>query len=585
MPKRSREPPGVVGHVLVDCIYSSVIEPSRFENLIDSWDSRLRSAGFTPQNLARLNNTEIVEHFKKAQDIAGIVSSSRKDSIVDIAVGRLDTASFVASAAGKILACNAAAASTFGIGAGDEIGNLPLSTEGRAQFVESIGHVIGANDGRHEILRLTSNSFSRPLFAFVRQLRDEGGAAHALIVSTEQVWHKGVEAAMQRAFSFTPAEINVLRMIMSGASVAEISSSLGRLESTIRSQIHSLLSKTGARTQAELMSLTLAFQDSADEDRPAALAAPRKREGRTNPYQTFVLPDGRSLDYLWSGDPNGQAFIWLHGNLAQCRLPRAAENWLADRGLAMVVPIRAGWGYSSPPPSYKDVLGLALADISHLRMYLAIGPCPVIAHCNDFLLACRMAIYQPKLVTSITGIGPSFSVEKSAEYSRVGKWTRFYLANARYAPSVLAYLGRSGYTFARTIGIENFANLILRGTPDVTDLAEPEARRALLAGMEILFGDDARAHDAFAADMIAVQRDPWPDLKQLTVPVTLIHGQQDQNASHQASVVQAKRHGWEMISLPNAGSYLHYRHWQLVLETALRHMPARSVKILQPSTK
>lgn len=571
--------------LLVDCIYSSAVDPSRFENLIDSWDSRLRAAGFTLQNLAHLNNTEIADHIERADTVASQLASQPNARIVDLAVSRLETASFVCSAAGTIVAANKPAQGLFRIEAGKTTANLPLSPEGHAQFLASIDHVINSADGRHEILRLGSTTLKRSFFAFVRQIRDESGHAYALIVSTEQVWRKTVEAAIQRAFSFTPAEINVLRLIVSGAAVAEAAAALGRLESTIRSQIHSMLSKSGARSQAELMSLTLAFQDSTDEDRPANYTGPIRPPNAANNYRSIKLRDGRSLDYLLSGDGGGRPFIWLHGNLAQCRLPRPAEEWLTLQGLAMIVPVRAGYGYSSPTPAGCDAIETAIADIEELCRQLSVGAFPLVAYGNDFLLACRLALELPDRVCGIVGVGPVFAIDTAEEYARLNKWARFFRANARYAPKILNFLGRSTYSFVRTIGFGNYLDLVLRGTPDYTDLAEPEARTAIVAGMEIMWGDGVRCHEAFTADTVAVHRDPWPDLTRIAVPVTLIHGQQDSNVAHDSSAGRALQFGWEMISVPNAGGFLHYRHWQLVLETVARRLPPAQERIVRPSTK
>ncbi len=343
--------------------------------------------------------------------------------------------------------------------------NLPLSPDGVSQFLSSISAVAGSDDGRHEVLRLHSEKGSRPFFLFVRPIRDEQGRRLTLIVSTEYVWQKQVETALQRSFSFTPAELNVLRLVLSGLTVAEIATTLGRLESTIRSQIHGLLSKSGARSQAELISLTLAFQDSTDEDAMARLMPAPVGASRQNPYQTLVLSDGRNLQYLKLGDPRGSPFLWLHGNLAQCRLPQPAEHWLTQNGLAMIVPIRAGYGYSSPIPAGADVLKLAVADILALTDYLRISTAPVVAHCNDFLLACRLALAESSRFPHVVGIGAAFAIDNPEEYARLSKWARFFRANARHAPKVLSFLGRTAYTLLRTIGPERYLEMVLRGRP------------------------------------------------------------------------------------------------------------------------
>ncbi len=549
---------------LVDCIYSSAVAPSRFEHLIENWDNRLRASGYSREALSLLNNSQFVEHVANAEQIAGRIGTNATIPLVEQAVARIETASFTCSAEGRILSCNPAARSAFRVSAGETVQNLPLSPDGVRQFLSSISAVAGADDGRHEVLRLHSEKGSRPFFLFVRPIRDEQGRRLTLIVSTEYVWQKQVETALQRSFSFTPAELNVLRLVLSGLTVAEIATTLGRLESTIRSQIHGLLSKSGARSQAELISLTLAFQDSTDEDAMARLMPAPVGASRQNPYQTLVLSDGRNLQYLKLGDPRGSPFLWLHGNLAQCRLPQPAEHWLKQNGLSMIVPIRAGYGYSSPIPAGADVLKLAVADILALTDYLRISTAPVIAHCNDFLLACHLALAESSCFPHVVGVGAAFAIDNPEEYARLSKWARFFRANARHAPKVLSFLGRTAYTLLRTIGPERYLEMVLRGTPDYAALSDPDVRRAFVAGMEINWGDDVRAHEAFAADTVAVHAGPWPQLTNLKGRVTLIHGEHDPNASHAAAAERAERFGWQFLSVPNAGSFVHFSDWPLV---------------------
>lgn len=562
--------------ILVDCIYSSAVEPSRFERLVDTWDAKLRTAGYAAESLAKLNGNEIVDHFSKAQEASTRISDLSSRSLAEAAVARIDTAALVCAADGRIIACNAAAARAFpDAQPGNLIASLPFSQDGIEQFTASIAHVTGADDGRHEILRLRPEPAKQPVYAFVRPLRD-GQALHALIVTTEHVWQPEVESALQRAFAFTAAEVNVLRMIMSGVSVAEIAASLGRSEATIRSQIHNLLGKTGTRSQAELMSLTLAFQDSTDEDAMAVHTVRRPAGVSANPYETLALPDGRSLDYLRLGDPVGRSFIWLHGNLSQCRLPWPAERWLQRNGIAMIVPIRAGYGYSSPLPKGGAVIATAISDICLLRSHLDLAPSPVAAHCNDFLLACSLALAEPALFTHVFGIGAAFAIETPEEYARLNKWARFFRANARHAPRVLAFLGRASYTMVRTIGYENYVEGVMKGTPDIAAFADPAIRAAILAGMEILWGEGVRAHDAFAADTIAVHRDPWPDLGKLIVPVTLVHGEQDHNSSCLTAKEHAARHGWKTMLFPETAVFSHHIHWEPMLREIATSMGVKT---------
>jgi DNA-binding CsgD family transcriptional regulator/pimeloyl-ACP methyl ester carboxylesterase len=552
---------------IVDCIYSSAIEPIRFEHLIETWDRQLQESGYSKHALALFSSSVLSQHVSRAQDIATAALTPPDLPVVETAVLHSRTAAFTCSKAGCITAANKAATAVLNIAAGMPINSLPLSPEAIEQFRFSVGEVIAARGDRQDLLRFKSSSHNRTVFAFLSAIQDEHNDRHALIITTEHVWQGPMEKALQKTFSLTPAETNVLRLIMSGVSTAEIAVSLQKAEATVRSQIHKLLEKTGTRSQAELMSVTLAFTDVVTDATVSAVYARHPPITRLNPFETLILPDNRRLDYLRLGDPGGKAFLWLHGNLSQCRLPRAAEQWLKDRQIAMVVPIRAGYGFSSPLPRKNAPIETAVSDIGHLRRHLRIGNGPVVAHGNDFMLACVLARELGPAVTAIIGIGATLPIERPEDYARLGKWARIFRANARYAPNVINLLGRGAHALIKVVGFETYLQRAMSGSPDVEAFRDPEIRAAVIAGAEIVFGPDAKPYEAFAADIIATHSNAWPDLDKLVAPVTLFQGEQDRNSNHELAVEYCGRYaGWSIRSFPGTGNFVHHVQWRPLVE-------------------
>jgi pimeloyl-ACP methyl ester carboxylesterase len=74
--------------------------------------------------------------------------------------------------------------------------------------------------------------------------------------------------------------------------------------------------------------------------------------------QTATLPDGRILEYLVEGDPDGLPLVLHHGTPGSAvPFPKGSEA-AAERGLALVMYTRAGYGGSTPNP------GRAVADVA-----------------------------------------------------------------------------------------------------------------------------------------------------------------------------------------------------------------------------
>lgn len=75
-------------------------------------------------------------------------------------------------------------------------------------------------------------------------------------------------------------------------------------------------------------------------------------------YRTAVLPDGRNLEYLVDGDPEGFPLVFHHGTPGAAVTDRGLSTAARERGLALVFPSRPGYGESTPHP------GRTIADIA-----------------------------------------------------------------------------------------------------------------------------------------------------------------------------------------------------------------------------
>jgi DNA-binding CsgD family transcriptional regulator len=111
------------------------------------------------------------------------------------------------------------------------------------------------------IVTVSRPSGGQPLVLIVRPLRActpdcAPVCGRALVVIHELDWHP-LECAglIQRTFDLTPAETEVTICLMEGQSLQEIADRRGVRVSTIRSQIKSVLSKTGVSRQIDLVRL------------------------------------------------------------------------------------------------------------------------------------------------------------------------------------------------------------------------------------------------------------------------------------------------------------------------------------------
>lgn len=567
MSRFSDEKGDIDDQVIVDRIYSSSVEPDRFDHLLKTWDERMRGAAYDPSVLSLLNNPAFLTHVRRADDMLDRAMKDQGEE-AHVLVEGFHSAAMLISERGEIIAANTAATAAFGMSHGSRLDDLPLPQESLVRFRASLARVARAKGDRQDLLHMHRRSSNKPIVMLLQAVRTARSATDILAVSTEYAWSPQISALLQRGFELTPAELNVLRMLISGDTVAGIATEMDRSVATIRSQLHSLLGKTGTRSQSELVRLAIALLATT----ALRLKPTDKASKRTWPYpnrfETLVLPDGRNLDFIRVGRQGGSPFLWLHGPLACARLPAPAERRLDELGLTMIVPVKAGYGYSSPAPRNRSSLLGSIEDLAHLKRALLVGPCPVVANSTDLQLAVALHRADPASVTSIIGVSAGFPITTAAEYARLSVLARIFRANARFAPHVLPFLTKMVHAIVRLKGIDAYVDQIFASPPaDAAAIRDPVLRAAVIAGYQIVVGYDVKIYDAFTADVVAAHRDWHPDFNTLDIPLTFLHGELDSNHSIETVRDYCRRFpAWRLIEFSGEGFFAPLVHWPLLVD-------------------
>ncbi|MCP5370170.1 MAG: helix-turn-helix transcriptional regulator [Hyphomicrobiales bacterium] len=136
------------------------------------------------------------------------------------------------------------------------------------------------------MLRADRDGGGAPAVLFVRGA--EAGAAGAAALTVTLIaahWPDGLDAALARAFAFTGAEVEILRLLAGGLRVKDIAARRGRSVDTIRTQIRSMLEKseTGSQDQLVLTALNMAAHVATPAVRGRRRARRRPGRGRPDP--------------------------------------------------------------------------------------------------------------------------------------------------------------------------------------------------------------------------------------------------------------------------------------------------------------
>ena len=588
LPQRgASEQPAPDLQATISRVYDVALDPARLEHLLDHWEDTLaplrENVGLNAHLL--LDDAEFQEHFERASaflDRLGQESRSPVEDYEAILAPLGKTAGFVLGSAGQVLALNAAAREGLGLRLGDRVEDLPLpDVDGRA-LQESLVGLISSHGPGAAMLRLQGLRDGQVLVLRLQRCKGPGGKTLVLAATSLLHWPAGFETLLRDAFELTSAETDIIAALVKGLSLAEIAAQRGRSLNTVRVQMRAILMKTETHSQVELLRLVMSMMDMADL---TARANPGPRqvsrgEGRLpeRAYHSLTTFDGRRLDYLMLGDEAGRSVLYMPTDYALLRWPASMEAEAAARGMRVIVPVRAGYGYSDPLPQRQDYDAALVRDVLQILDELNVESCPVISFGSDSFYAVQLARANPARFTAIIACAGVLPITRREQIERMDKWYRFIIAGARYTPHLLPFMVKAGFALARRIGKRGFIHAIYgKSDADLKTFEQAEVFDAMVIGSEAALTDTFSAHDAFTRQILGRQNTDWSeDVARLSgqLPVFFLHGVQDPQVPVATLNEFRAEHEWIDFRLyPDCGQLVLFAKWRDVLDLAERFLP------------
>ncbi|MGR6468770.1 alpha/beta fold hydrolase [Rhizobium sp. PAMB 3182] len=567
---------------IVTSLYDAALDPSlHYERLVDVWDEKvgpiLRQGG---EKGSEFRDSFLEDHVQRA---AMVLDRTPAEIVVNplhaLLNSLLPSAALVVEPDGTIRQANAAAITVFGVKTGDDAGKLPFAAAEIEAYLTEVRSIAGQGTG-NRYLRCHLNDGGR-VVVFRLSPMDPAryGGRFVLAISTELAWPEALSAMIKDAFQLTSAEVDIVRGLVEGQTIGALAASRARSVETIRTQVKSILNKTRTKSQSELLRVTLNLMDMiGDGERTVTRGlAGDGTEGQLEPvpFQTLWRSDGRRADYVVLGDPAGRPIIFMPMKYGLIRWPAVAEALAKRNGYRVIVPIRPGYGHSSPVPRRASRTEIVTDDLLALMDHLGVDAAPAITLGPDSFFAYSFARRHPGRLTAIVICGGGFPTLSHIQFERMSKWHRFVRANARYAPKILPFIIKAGFSLARRIGKAGFVRLIHQNSPSDLALCDtPDLFEALLTGSEITFSDWHSAHEAFAEEVILQQQD-WSDLMAgCDLPQIAFIGREDPSAPPEtlAEIKKAfpKIH---YVEDQQAGELIFFKRWRDVLAETVLHLP------------
>lgn len=562
----------------IDRLYDVALDPERYEALLDVWESAVRplraKADFTAPRL--LDDPMIAGHFQRASAFLDRVDMTQPaDDMQSILAPFGKVSAFVLDGGLSVKAVNSAAAARLSLERDAKLAALAVHPEDIEAIGRAVRALLAGAAQNTAVLRVRALQQAQFVVLRLQRCQTAGGAPLVLAASSEVGWPDGFDDILRRAFNLTKAESDVVRSLVECCSVSDIARQRGRAVDTIRAQVKSILAKTETHSQVELVRLALSVMDMAHLTLENTLAPRQVSKGyatlKAREYLSLTTPDGRRLDYLLLGDPEGKPVLFLPLDYGLVRWPASAEAEAARRGWRIIVPVRAGYGASDPVPKRNSFDDALLADTMQILSAEKVTTCPIVSLGGDAFYAFQLARLYPDVFTAIIACAGVLPMTRRAQYERMEKWHRFILAGAKYTPHLLPFMVKAGFLLARKIGKRGFVHAVYGNSPaDVDTFEDAEVFEAMVTGSDVALSETHSAHDAFSRTLLGRQNGDWSadvDAIKGRLPVVFLNGTHDPQVPPETLQDFQTDHSWiDYRIYEDAGQLVFFRHWRDVVE-------------------
>jgi pimeloyl-ACP methyl ester carboxylesterase/DNA-binding CsgD family transcriptional regulator len=554
---------------LIAKAYDAAISPDEYDNLVTKWSEYL--AAFDqdfPSEISKepslsdfVTDEEIFDHFARAAIIFQKFSNESSSQVPQDFIKGDDRAALVINADGNIEATNSKPGEIF-----HDLKHIrdlepKLRAGDYARLQETISqqnHSINAHSPT--VILCEDNHGVLSHFVVVPANTAKHQASYFILRSLQPRWSKELQSVLMNVFELTNRECEIVEGWCNSLSISDLAKQHNRSVETLRTQVKTILSKTGTGSQAALMRLisglsSLFIANSVSEHDSIA-------QGQT---RIFKLQDGREIETNIYGPDHGEPVVFIHGMLGGMVIWKELGKILFEHNIKLIVPNRPSFG-NSTPYSDRDTAPQKFAeDLFFILDTLKIKSVTLMAYGAGSVYAFAANTLHPQRVKRIVNFAGGVPITSRREFLKMKPRQSVMAFTARYAPSLLPVLVDGGISQIRSGLINKFIDALYNETPEdmqvaMRDDVYPIIQKNLKLSVE-------QGSTAFVTDAAHVTRD-WSDLvKNAQTPVMLYHGVHDPVVPIDS--VRAFADRWDHIELEefdDVGQLIMNKHPHLIFK-------------------
>lgn len=556
---------------LIERIYNIALEPHSYDDFMEGWDRYISDA------IASLNSLEqevsidsgadpLSRHFEMGFRLLEELGRTTPATFFSERSKSSGAPSFLVDKSGQVVWYNGSASRYFDLKRLVNVRELPLWEGSRDRLNDMIA-ALALPDRKLQgksVLRLRSDLVDKTLFMLADFTNDNSQDRLILVQHIISTWQDSVGKMLVDSFGLSGAEVSIAEALVGNSNIAEIATQRSSSINTVRTQVKTLMSKTGVNSQTDLVRFLLSLNRLAEHSEDAT--------GHVNQGQTlsFRQRHGRLVPFHLYGPAKGKPFVFIHGMLDGCDLTERMIALLHEHNVALIAPERPFFGSADGDEGDIKTAPERMAhDIEDLLDHLKLSTVGLIGHMAGSVYAFAATAALGDRINAIISVAGGVPIISNDQFASMSPRQQLVAYTARYTPKLLPFVLRAGIRQLDFGGERSFMNALYeRSSYDLELVAKEEEAGIVRAGYHFAI---AQGHRAFEIDSYHVVRDWGEMVAACDQPITLVHGAHDPVVSIQSVQNFASSLGQraKLIMHKEAGQLLLYQSPEMLIKALL----------------
>lgn len=526
--KQKKDAENNIENSIIDAAYRVTIEPSTLENFEKLWESYIdaKTQSHTPNDFD-LRNAPLNLHIDRAIQIIDRIGIARTVNIeAQEVVDAIYGFGVVMDKLGNVLAKNSDASIV--LQKSNKFEDYLVGNESKNEILK---WTKGYQNTHQESVKFSHSYFSDTLkecciFTLPIKLGSEiegNSKIYFLVTSLDFEIEDIYLPYLQKTFSLTNAEAQILLHLVSGKPSVDIARIRKVKKGTLNKQIKIIRQKTKTKSITALVKKTsmILMKLSSVEKQTSRVSSNRKRTAQTAYLRkgSIILRDGRLLDYRIQGHPNGLPVLNIHTLLGNGELTPSANNYATRLGLKFIVPSRPGYG-TSERLSINDPRRLVETVCRDLKELLDSFNIPK-AIIVDAKYGQKFAAMFPEKTIALICLNSTPLWKPNYIHNYIGR-KRNIIKTSMHAPKAVRILARVGQVLINSGQTDVMISGLNKGKPvDEKAMRDLEIYNIVKASMEHMAKQGV---DAYAKDVSLMHTDWGDEARKTSLPISIIYG-------------------------------------------------------------